>query len=175
MIIPPFLSFILYNPLRLALTDRQDVLAVSHIGPSTLVLEIGAGNGFFTEVLAQQAAYVLAVELQRGMVQKLKRRLIKVKGKVHVIQGDIAQVELLPDFFDVAFLYFSFHEIVKKEEAAKVILRAVKRGGYISIFEPTIEVSAAKMERTASLFEKMGALRVAERSTLFSRFLLLQK
>ncbi|HWR72739.1 MAG TPA: rRNA adenine N-6-methyltransferase family protein, partial [Nitrospirota bacterium] len=64
MVCPHWLSGILYNPLRKAFTDRLAVLRESGIRESSVVLEVGAGNGFFTEVLAGRARLVYAVELQ---------------------------------------------------------------------------------------------------------------
>jgi len=54
-ICPSWLSFILYNPIRKALTDREKILDECGITPHSTVLEVGAGNGFLTEVVAQRA------------------------------------------------------------------------------------------------------------------------
>ena len=74
MVCPSWLSFVLYNPIRKALTDREKIIAESGITGESVVLEVGAGNGFFTEVLVRTARKVYAVELQEAMLEKLKRR-----------------------------------------------------------------------------------------------------
>jgi len=58
MVCPSWLSCILYNPARKASTDRRRIMSESKISGKSVVLEVGAGNGFLTEVLAEHAAKV---------------------------------------------------------------------------------------------------------------------
>ncbi|MDH4028252.1 MAG: hypothetical protein OEU95_05440, partial [Nitrospirota bacterium] len=67
MVCPSWLSFILYNPLRLRFTDRDRIINDSCITPDSVVLEVGAGNGFLTEAIARVAKRTVCVELQEGM------------------------------------------------------------------------------------------------------------
>ena len=57
------------------------------------VLDIGAGLGFLTEVLARRSGRVLAVELDRGLVRLLRDRLASWPN-VEVIEGDVLKVSL---------------------------------------------------------------------------------
>ncbi len=177
MICPSCLSFILYNPIRKLFTDRDNVLEQAGIKNDTVVLEIGAGNGFFTEAIAGRAKKVYAVEIQEGMVRKLLKRIntLDDRDKIEVIHKDIAHAELPDGLADIAFLYYSFHEITDKEKAAQTIARAVRRGGKVCIFEPTIEVSKRKMEYTLKIFESIGLKKEAEALTIFTRFARLGK
>jgi 16S rRNA A1518/A1519 N6-dimethyltransferase RsmA/KsgA/DIM1 with predicted DNA glycosylase/AP lyase activity len=45
------------------LTDRKKILDESGITANSIVLEVGAGNGFLTEVIAERARKVYAIEL----------------------------------------------------------------------------------------------------------------
>ncbi len=175
MVCPSWLSFILYNPVRKALTDREKVLAESGITAGSVVLEVGAGNGFFTEVIAVTAGKVYAVELQEGMVEKLKRRTARHVGKVEIISGDISELDLPAGLADVAFLYYSFHEIERKDECVKRIAAAVKTGGILSIYEPVLEVGREAMDRTQAAFESAGFRTEVRRDTLMTRFLRMRK
>ncbi len=172
---PSWLSFILYNPLRKVLTDRKAVLKESDIGPSSVVLEVGAGNGFFTEVLAEEAGKVYAVELQEGMVRKLRKRTARFGDKVEILRCDIAECSVGENLADVCLLYYSFHEVKDKPRAAGNIARAVRAGGVLSIYEPTAEVGAAAMRETAQFFEDIGFRKKKERAGLFTRFVALTK
>lgn len=186
-ICPSYLSFILYNPIRKAFTDRNRILEESGIAESSVVLEVGAGNGFITEAIAEKARKVYAVELQQGMVKKLKKRMVKFGGKVVIIECDIAAIPLCPplpnggdgafdeQFADVAIMYYSFHEVAKKAEASKNIGRAVKPGGILAIYEPTVEVNKAGMQKTVGMFESMGFQKEIERDGRFTRFARLRK
>lgn len=169
-ICPSYLSFILYNPIRKALTDREKVLDESGITGSSVVLEVGAGNGFLTEALARRARKVYAVELQAGMVRKLRKRMRNFGDKVVIIMADIAQYAPEEGFADAALLYFSFHEVGNQEEGADRIGKAVRKGGILSIYEPVFEVDNAAMQKSLGLFERAGFRREAERRGRFVHF-----
>jgi ubiquinone/menaquinone biosynthesis C-methylase UbiE len=170
MICPSWLSFILYNPVRKAFTDRKRILDESGITADSVVLEVGAGNGFLTEVIAERAKKVMAVELQPGMVRKLEKRIDRVHEKVEIIRADIASHPLGDEFADVGLLYYSFHEVREKDEAAVIISRAIKPGGILAIYEPVLEVSRADMEKTIALFKNQRFSVQTGRDGTFTRF-----
>jgi len=175
MVCPSWLSFVLYNPIRKALTNREKVLAESGITAGSVVLEVGAGNGFFTEIIAGTAKKVYAVELQEGMVDKLKRRVAGCAGRVEIIRSDISDLDLPAGFADVAFLYYAFHEIERKEAGVKKIAGAVKAGGVLSIYEPVLEVGREAMDETRVAFESAGFRTEVRRDTLLTRFLRMRR
>jgi ubiquinone/menaquinone biosynthesis C-methylase UbiE len=172
---PSWLSFVLYNPVRKALTNREEILTESGVTDDAVVLEVGAGNGFLTEVLAEHAKKVYAVELQDGMIRKLRKRVKNFGNKVCVIRGDIAWIVLEEDCADVCIMYYSFHEVSDKINAADNISEAVKKGGILSIYEPTIEVGKLDMKKTAAMFEKRGFTKEMERTRVFTRYVKLRK
>lgn len=172
---PSWLSFILYNPVRKALTDRDKILDESGIASDSVVLEVGPGNGFLTEAIAARAKKVWSIELQEGMVRKLRKRARPFGDKVEIIHGDIAFTQPATETFDVCLLYYSFHEIALKDKAAENIARAVKKGGLLSIYEPSIEVNKADMRKTLDLFVHLGFEKEAERAGIFTRFARMRK
>jgi ubiquinone/menaquinone biosynthesis C-methylase UbiE len=175
MVCPSWLSCILYNPARKAFTDRRRIISESKISVKSVVLEVGAGNGFLTEVLAEHAAKVYAVELQEGMVKKLHRRVGRFGEKVSVVHGDIAAVVFEDGCVDVCILYYSFHEVQGKSLAARNIGRVVKPGGFVSIYEPTMEVTGKGMQSTAALFAQNGFVKESGHNGFFTRFLGMRK
>ncbi len=172
---PSWFSFILYNPVRKAFTDRSRVLDESCITRESIVLEIGAGNGFFTEAIAERAKKVIAVELQLGMVRKLRKRVQRFGNAVEIVREDIASVDLTHEMADVCFLYYSFHEISRQEEAAATIARTVRSSGVLSIYEPSVEVNSKDMEATVSLFQSLGFNLEETHNNIFTRFVRLRK
>ncbi len=172
---PSWLSFILYNPVRKAFTDREKILDESGITADSVVLEVGPGNGFLTEAIAARAEKVLSIELQEGMVRKLKKRALPFGDKAEIVLGDVASTQLPAEAFDVCLLYYSFHEIALKNWAAENIARAVKKGGVVSIYEPSIEVNKTGMRKTLDLFAISGFEKEAERVGIFTRFARLRK
>lgn len=172
---PPRLSFVLYNPLRKALTDREKVLDEAGITHESVVLEVGAGNGFFTEALAARARKVFSIELQEGMIAKLSKRVGRFGDKVEIINDDIAKKSLRHLAADACLLYYSFHEVSDQENASLNIGLALKPGGILSIYEPAIEVDRETMQKTIRMFEDAGFIKDAQRDGLFTRFARLTK
>ena len=175
MVCPSRFSFILYNPIRKTFTDRKKILSESGVSSNSIVLEVGAGNGFFTEVLAEYAKKVYVLELQAGMVRKLKKRVQRFGDKVEIICSDVATYNVTEEMFDVCLIYYSLHEVRNKINAAKNISKSVKMDGLLSIYEPTIEVTRAKMENTIAMFTDMGFTKEMEWNRLFTRFARLRK
>jgi len=70
------------------------------ISSSDVVLEIGPGKGVLTALLAQYAKQVLAIELDSGLIDELKKW---VPSNVTLIHADAAKVDLdmLPSFTKV--------------------------------------------------------------------------
>ena len=161
--------------MRKTFSDRRKILRDSGVAEGSAVIEVGAGNGFLTEVLAAVAKKVIVIELQEGMVKKLKKRVSRYAGKVDIITGDIATCGLQAGIADVCLLYYSFHEFSDKPGAVRNIARALKSRGIISLYEPTVEVGKKNMEKTVGMFAEAGFEKELEYATLFTRFVRLRK
>ncbi len=172
---PSWLSFILYNPVRKRFTDRQRILHESGIAKDSVVLEIGGGNGFLTEAIADYAKKVIVIELQDGMVRKLKKRISGLDNKVDVITADIASYNTEAVSADVCLLYYCFHEIANKPDAVKNIAKAIKKRGILSIYEPRVEVGTKDMIQTTRMFKDAGFAKEQEYKSLFTRFVRMRK
>ncbi|DAC72486.1 MAG TPA: ribosomal RNA small subunit methyltransferase A [Thermoplasmata archaeon] len=69
----------------------------AHITKDDVVLEIGPGKGIITQLLAQKADHVIAIEIDRRLVEQLKTTLA---ANVTLISGDALTVDFktLPQF-----------------------------------------------------------------------------
>jgi len=175
MVCPSWLSFILYNPIRKTFTDRNKIIAESGVTSNSIVFEVGAGNGFLTETLAEHSKKVYALELQEGMVRKLQVRVRRFGDRVEIIHSDIAAYRTQDEFADVCIMYYSFHEVSNKAEAAGNISKAVKMNGLLAIYEPTIEVTKEGMKETVDFFKGKGFVEEISWSRLLTRFVRLRK
>ncbi|MFZ5817528.1 MAG: 16S rRNA (adenine(1518)-N(6)/adenine(1519)-N(6))-dimethyltransferase RsmA [Bacillota bacterium] len=70
------------------------IVAGAELGPEDLVLEIGPGLGTLTQRLAAAAGRVVCIELDRNLVEILKRTVQAEHPHVEVIHGDAGQVDL---------------------------------------------------------------------------------
>ncbi len=79
------------------LTDSRvldAIVAASELGPEDVVLEIGPGLGPLTQRLAERAGRVVAVELDRRLVEILQKTVVERYPNVEIIQGDAARMDL---------------------------------------------------------------------------------
>jgi len=78
------------------LVDKESLrMMVSHasLNNKDTVLEIGAGVGFLTEILAEKAESVIAVEVDPRLTKILRERLKKY-ANVTLIEGDILKLKI---------------------------------------------------------------------------------
>ncbi|MHB1293665.1 MAG: 16S rRNA (adenine(1518)-N(6)/adenine(1519)-N(6))-dimethyltransferase RsmA [Anaerolineae bacterium] len=77
------------------------IVQAAELHGDDLVLEVGPGVGLLTQRLAQKAAQVVAVELDRKMVAVLAETLGELPN-VRVVQGDILEVDHVALLAEVA-------------------------------------------------------------------------
>ena len=113
------------------------------VKPGMKVLEAGCGSGFVTPALSKavgKEGVVISVDIQEKMIKKAKKR----RGYLQNVDFRISSVSDLNSIedggIDLAFLYYSFHEIDNKEEAVGELSRVLKPNGILSIKEPRFEV-----------------------------------
>ena len=103
------------------LTDRNIArIAVesADIEEKDTVVEIGAGKGILTSILAEKGARVYAYEIDKGLVNYLKTTLSN-RGNVHIIEEDFLKADLnrfsyVPIKFVANLPYHITSPIIKK-------------------------------------------------------------
>ena len=78
------------------LTDKnilKKVIKTAEIGKEDVVLEVGPGLGEMTQVLAQEAKKVIAVEIDARLVEVLRNKLADTPN-VEILQGDILKFDV---------------------------------------------------------------------------------
>src|ERR1041384_1142746 len=63
------------------------IVAMSTIGPSDVVYEIGPGNGIITAALARVASQVIAIEKDPELVRRLRERF-RLLDNVEIVERD---------------------------------------------------------------------------------------
>jgi 16S rRNA (adenine1518-N6/adenine1519-N6)-dimethyltransferase len=79
------------------------IIDAADLSPDDTVLEIGPGLGTLTTLLAEQAAHVIAVELDRNLVGALKD-ILSGYNNIKLIQGDILEVNLNELFTEPGYI-----------------------------------------------------------------------
>jgi 16S rRNA (adenine1518-N6/adenine1519-N6)-dimethyltransferase len=69
------------------------IVETAALGEAAAVLEIGPGLGALTDALAERAARLYLVELDRGLAARLAERYA-ARPQVHVLEGDVLELPL---------------------------------------------------------------------------------
>ncbi len=134
---------------------RQRILDLLGVSPRDTWLEIGAGHGEMTALLAETGAQVVAVETDLALVSQLRARLEK-SANVRILHADILKVSLaelaggarirvygnlpyyitspiLQHLFAAIDLIADIHVVVQREVAERLVATPHKRDyGYLS-------------------------------------------
>ncbi len=138
--LPPFLTFLLENPITAAVVGPGTLLDRLDLSPGMRVLDAGCGSGRLTTLAARRVAptgEVVGLDGQEAMLAKLHDRLDRegiqnvrtVLG--HLGSGDLREREA----FDRAILAMVLGEIRDRGRALREIHAALKPGGILSITE----------------------------------------
>ena len=108
---------------------------VVHIHPSPQsLLDIGCGNGFFTQVLAHSLPHtaITAVDLT------LPRNPAGLNG-IRFVEGGVENLPFDSNLFDVVTASMSMHHWNNKEQGITEIYRVLKEGGRMVIGDPLLQ------------------------------------
>ncbi|MCD6149386.1 16S rRNA (adenine(1518)-N(6)/adenine(1519)-N(6))-dimethyltransferase [bacterium] len=75
-------------------TIAERIVKAADLKPSDFVIEIGPGKGILTKKLAERAEKVIAVEIDRKLVDYLQRKFINKKN-IEIINNNILKINLL--------------------------------------------------------------------------------
>jgi ubiquinone/menaquinone biosynthesis C-methylase UbiE len=102
-------------------------------------LELGAGSGFFTRLIAQRANSVMAVEPVADMQCVLREGCEKHGiGNVEVLAASAVELSerLPPASVDSAFMIQSLHHMHRRPDVFEALGRVVRPGGRLLMVEP---------------------------------------
>jgi SAM-dependent methyltransferase len=116
------------------------------------VLEVGAGHGTFTALLAQRQIRLVATDLSDRCVGVLRDRFGGV-ANVEVVHGDITSVaERGP--FDTAILINVLEHIEDDDSALRALSGSLKEGGRLILWVPAFEALYSEFDRKVGHFRR---------------------
>ena len=104
--------------------------------PPMVIADLGAGEGTFSQLLAQRAQQVIAVDNSVKMVE-VGRELAARHGVTNLEYrvGDLEAPPIEPESVDVAFFSQSLHHAAHPQKAVEAARRILKPGGRIVILD----------------------------------------
>lgn len=165
------------NGIRRWLQNPRKILR-PFVGQGMTVLDIGCGPGFFALEMAHMvgsSGRVIAVDLQQGMLQKLK---IKVQGTdleerivLHRSEEDRIGISEKVDF---ALCFYLIHELPSPEKFFSELKTLLKPKGLVFIAEPSFHVSQKTFESTISRAVAAGFQTTAAWNVTLSKTMILK-
>jgi len=127
---------------------------------SALILDAGAGDGYWTERLIKRGyRNIVLYDISQGMLEEAKERLskLKVKRQIQFIRGDIANMhQLRSNAFDYVFSqYDAVSYSMKPAKAIRELARVAKSRSHVVVSLDT------KFRRVPELIEA-GQINAAE-------------
>ena len=158
-VFPHEVSFILELPWRNLLLSPRTLADRLALAPTSRVLEVGAGSGFYSAEVARRipGGHLELLDLQPEMLQKARRKL-EAEGlrNVGYTPADACKLPFNNDSFDVVFLVTVLGEVSDQAGFLKETYRVLKPGGTLSISEHLPDPDFAALTKVTSLVEKEG-------------------
>jgi ubiquinone/menaquinone biosynthesis C-methylase UbiE len=104
--------------------------------PPMVIADLGAGEGTFSQLLAQRAEHVIAVDNSQKMIE-FAARLAQENGiaNLEFRQGDLEAPPIADSSVDLAFFSQSLHHALHPQKAVEAAWRMLKPAGRIVILD----------------------------------------
>lgn len=110
-----------------------------HLKPGMTVADIGAGSGYYTELLSRAvgpSGKVFAVDIQPGMIRLIEERMRREKlDNVKPILGLAADPKLPDGSIDLALMVDVYHEFSDPQAMLRRVRSALRPGGRLVLLE----------------------------------------
>jgi len=101
------------------------------------ILEIGSGDGYYTELFLSSAQRCVAIEPDSQKIVKAQKRLHKFKKKISFLCGRTESfLNILDNDFDVIIFSYSLHHHENPKKVFSNIINLLKNGAYVIVIEP---------------------------------------
>jgi SAM-dependent methyltransferase len=102
------------------------------LGPSTRVVEIGAGSGKATRRLLEAGAHVLAIEPSQPLAEELRARFSTVP-RLDIVGAPFEDAHLSPSSFDLVVAATAFHWLDPGPTLPKIV-SILRPGGWLALW-----------------------------------------
>jgi ubiquinone/menaquinone biosynthesis C-methylase UbiE len=158
-VFPHEMSFFLDLPWRNLVLSPRKLVARLALSPTSHVLEVGAGSGFYSVEVARRvsAGHLELLDLQPEMLAKAQRKLnAKGLSNVGYTLADAGRLPFPADSFDVIFLVAVFGEIANRKAFLNEAHRVLKPAGILSVSEHLPDPDFSPFAKLKTLVETEG-------------------
>ncbi|MFC4600271.1 class I SAM-dependent methyltransferase [Cohnella hongkongensis] len=125
------------NPERRKVLPPEQLLKLLEIGDHDVILDLGAGIGYFTLPVAKLTkGKVYALDVAPQMLQYLGKRAKEEQlDNIELLEGQIEGIPLAGQTVDHAIASFVLHEVEPLKKGLQEIRRVLKPGGTVLCIE----------------------------------------
>ena len=135
---------------RFRYLSRDELVGALSVEPTSTVVDIGSGTGFYTREVAPYVGHLYAVDLQDEMHEQFTDR--QIPANVELVLSPAATLPFESGTIDAVYSTMTFHEV--SEEAPAEFYRVLAAGGRLVIADWS---SGGAGERGPPLEERMNA------------------
>ncbi len=162
---PHELAFLLDSPIRNLIISPRQLADRLQLAPSSRVLEIGPGPGYFSVEVARRIpdGRLVLFDIQHPMLQKSRAKLQR-SGIQHVrfTQGSADLLPFLDAIFDVIFLVTVLGEVPQPRDCLVSIHRVLRPGGIVSITEQAGDPDVLSQNDLQLMADEIGLMPVGQ-------------
>ncbi len=125
-----------------------------NMSPHLTVLEIGAGGGYYAHPLSRMVRRFVALDLQTGMLQRLRRK--PPVESLSPIRGDAGRLPFGPGSIDMVIAVTVLGEVPSAEATIGEVRRVLRAGGTFSVSEHWPDPDFLRFELVRRLCEAHG-------------------
>lgn len=107
--------------------------------PGETILDVAAGTGASSAILAKSGAHVVGCDISEGMIEVGRQR----HPEIEFVLGNAMDLEFEDDTFDAVTICWGLRNIPETDTALKEMLRVTKPGGRLVVCEFSTPPNAA--------------------------------
>ncbi len=141
-------------------------------------MDLGCGPGFFSIDMAKmvgKSGRVIAVDLQEGMLQKLRDKIHGTEFEQRIILHKCATNKIgVANKVDFVLAFYMVHEVPDKKRFFDEIASIINPDGKVFMVEPSFHVSKRSFEETLNKAQAAGFMPVESPKMFLSKTAVMQ-
>ncbi|MDH7508391.1 MAG: class I SAM-dependent methyltransferase [Methanomassiliicoccales archaeon] len=114
----------------------EEIVERAEIRDHEVCLDIGSGVGYVAIPAAVRAAYIIALDAEREMLESLIKRVTgNVGDRVLPLIAELPDLPIKSETIDHVLAINVIHEIEEKERLSSEISRVLRKGGRLSVVD----------------------------------------
>lgn len=126
----------LEGPERREAIPKEDIMPKLGLSKRDLVVDLGAGIGYFTFPMAERASEVISVDIEPKMLSVLASRMKDMEsGNVRLIQAETTALPIADSCVDFVLAAFVYHEVANQARLLAECARILKPSGRLVVID----------------------------------------